>query len=782
MQRFYLFLFVALVFSQQQSIAQATWPREIPFTKTGGKVIIYQPQPDALEGNTLIGRAAIAGKEKASDELVFGAIFYEAKLTTDKATRMAYLESIKITNVKVKGVDDLEKIKQLISLIETEVPKWEMEISLDQLVSTIKKEHPDAPIYNNVPPKVIYREKPTSLVIIDGEPKIQKDKDLDADRVVNTPNLVFKEGSQWNMYNGGIWYKSNNVLSGWTASTSMSKKVSSINDQIKKQEKENNDNKEVTGKPEVTDIVVSTEPAELLQTKGAPVYKKIDSTSLQYVSNTDNDIIKNTDGQIFILIAGRWYRSASFNGPWVFNEPDKLPADFSKIPEGSEKDNVLVSVSGTEAAEEAMIDSEIPQTAKVERKTATVKVEYDGEPKFEAIQGSSLQLGINSNLTVLKDANRKYFALDNGVWFIGDNAKGPWKVSDTRPLDIDNIPASSAAYNSKFVQVYESTPEYVLVGYTAGYLGSYIQGDPVIVFGTGYHYQPWYGSVYYPRPTTWGFGFSYNPWTGWSMGVGFNIGFLHVGFNFGGGYYGGGGWFGPPMYYPPYRPPMYGGGYYGNRPGGPGYRPGGNNVGNNFGNNNGNTNITINNNQNNLYRPNNRPGNNDRPGIVNRPDNNNNNRPGSNYRPDNNNNNSNNRPGNNNNKGGNGVMGGNNNNNNNRQSSNPSTAPNNVFADKDGNVFQKDKNGTVNQRDNSTNTWKKTPESTINRDAQSRDRGNQRTNNFNNATKPPVGGGKPAGSNTRPAGATSRPAGTTSKPAGATSRPAGGGGGTRRGG
>ena len=64
MQRFYLFLFVVLVFGQQQSIAQATWPREIPFSKMGGKVIIYQPQPDALEGNTLIGRAAIAGKEK----------------------------------------------------------------------------------------------------------------------------------------------------------------------------------------------------------------------------------------------------------------------------------------------------------------------------------------------------------------------------------------------------------------------------------------------------------------------------------------------------------------------------------------------------------------------------------------------------------------------------------------------------------------------------------------------------------------------------------------------
>lgn len=778
MKKLSFLLFAALLTGQQTLFSQqTTWPKEIPIGKSGGKVIIYQPQPDALEGITLTGRAAIAGKEKASDELVFGAIFFEAKLSTDKATRKAGLESIKITNAKVKGLEDEEKIKKLLALIESEVPKWNIEMSLDQLASSIKKAHPDAEIYNNTPPKIIYRDKPTSLIVIDGEPKIQKDKDLDAEKVVNSPNLIFKEGSQWNMYEGGTWYKSAAVTSGWTAEKTMSKKVKSINDQIKKQEKENNDNKEPAAKPEVTDILVSTEPAEVIQTKGAPVYKKIDSTSLSYVSNSTNDILKDANGQIYILIAGRWYRSASLNGPWTFNEPDKLPADFSKIPEGSEKDAVLVSVSGTDAAEEAIIDAEIPQTAKVDRKTATVDVKFDGEPKFESIEGCTLQLAANANLTILKEASGNYFALDNGVWFVSSTAKGPWKVAENRPADLERIPAKSAAYNAKFVHIYESTADYVVVGYTAGYLGSYIQGDPVIVFGTGFHYQPWLGSVYYPRPTTWGFGFNYNPWTGWSMGLGFNIGFLHVGIGFGGSPHGGG-WFGPPMYRPPYyRPPYHGGGGYygGSRPGYGG--------GNHYGNNN----ITINNNHNNIYRPNNRPGNSgSRPGVFgnNRPTNN---RPGSNYRPGNNNfggnnnlnnnnrpnrtgnnnnnlGNNNNRPGNNNNS-----LGNNNNrpgNNNNRPDNNvgnggnrngfdgnnrnatPSKQPNNVFADRDGNVFQKDKQGNINQRDNKTNTWNKpsspSNNNTVNRDVNSRDRGNQRTNNFNNASAPSFNRSQPA--------------------------------------
>ncbi|MCU0404819.1 MAG: hypothetical protein MUE99_09770, partial [Chitinophagaceae bacterium] len=676
------------------------WPKEI-LLKTGGKILIYQPQLDELNGITLKGRTAVGGKEKMNDPMIYGALFFDAKLNTDKSTRMATLESVTITNAKMEGVDDQEKLKKMINLIETEVPKWNLDLSIDQIIATIKRNSGDGLMFNNTPPKIYYRDKPTSLIILDGEPKIKKDKDLDAERVLNSPNLIFKEGNQWNMYNGGTWYKSFEVTKGWVPETKMSAKVKSINDQIKKQEKEANGGKAPTEKPVVTDIIVSIEPAELIQTEGAPQYKFIEGTTIEYASNTKNDILKTTDGTIYILIAGRWYKSSSLNGPWTFNGADKMPPEFSKIPEGSAKDNVLVSISGTAAAEEAIIEAEIPQTAKVDRKTAKTEVEYDGNPKFETIEGTSLQLAENSNLTVLKDASGKYFALDNGVWFVGNGPKGPWVVADKRPEGLEAIPPNSPAYNAKFVYIYEVEKDYVVTGYTGGYLGTFVQGDPVVIFGTGFYYRPWYGSVYYPRPTTWGFNFSYNPWTGWTMGFGFNVGFLHIGFSTGPSY-GYGGWFGPPYYRPPYRPPYYGGGYYGNRPGG--------------GNNiiiNGDVNIGSNN-GNNIY---NRPGNNGggRPGIASRPPGNNN-RPGSNYRPGNNNNGGN-RPGN------------NNNNWNDRSSARPSTNnKNNVFTDKDGNVFQRDDKGNVNTRDNKGNSWKPADKSSpsvgnINRDAQARDRG-----------------------------------------------------------
>lgn len=180
------------------------------------------------------------------------------------------------------------------------------------------------------------------------------------------------------------------------------------------------------------------------------------------------------------------------------------------------------------------------------------------------------------------DPAGKYFALGNGVWFASNGQGGPWSVANARPTDVENIPASSQAYNTKYVYIYDQTPDYVYTGYTSGYMGGYIYRRTV-VYGTGFRYRPWFRRIYYARPVTWGYGFIYNPWNGWNMNWGFNYGYLFVGFHFGRPGWGGG-WFVPPMYRPPYRPPYWSGGYYGqnsrrrppignNRPGNGG-RPG----------------------------------------------------------------------------------------------------------------------------------------------------------------------------------------------------------------
>ena len=694
--KYFVIAIILTIFSTFSLVAQNKWPKEMKLAD-GSSLTIYQPQPESLNGNKITGRAAVSVKKNTGGEPIFGAIFYAGTITTDKASRMAELETLSITNVKFSGDAEKDKIDKMSAAIEKEAPTWKIQFSIDDVAASIKKDNNTSSNnqFNNDPPKIIYTDKQTTLVLLDGAPKVQQDKDLDAERVVNSPNLIFKEGNFWNLYLGGIWYMSSSVTEGWKPNTSLSKKLQSVNEQIKKQEKEANGGKENTEKPIVTEIIVATSPTELLQSKGVIDYKTIQGTSLLYVGNSSNEIFKDINSQkTYVLLAGRWYNAPGINGPWTYVAADKLPADFSKIPEGSEKDGVLANVAGTDAAEEAKIDAEIPQTAKVDRKSASIKVEFDGAPKFKNIEGTSLKVAENSNVTVMQDQSGKYFALDNGIWFTASNTKGPWEVANERPKDVENIPASSSAYNTKYVYVYDSTPDVVYVGYTAGYMGGYVYG-PTIVYGTGFYYTPWYGSVYYPRPVTWGFGFGYNPWTGWSMGVGFNVGFMHVGIGFGGGYGYGGGWFGPPMYRPPYRAPYYGGGYYGNRQSG----------GNTFVNNG---NININTGNGNIY--NNKTGvstkNIDRTSIGNNNKINANNKISNNKITDN-------------------RVGGDNN------------KANNVFSDKDGNVFQKDsKTNNWNQRDNKTNEWKPSSDNNrtrdLDRDFNARDRSNSRDQNFNN--------------------------------------------------
>lgn len=702
------FISACSCFILQSTFAQNDfWPKEIS-TNDGGKITIYQPQPENLTGNKLSARSAVSVRKSSNDEPVFGAVWYDANLLTDKDSRTATIESVTVKQTKINGITNNEDLRNFAQLLENEMPKWNYEMSVDQLLTSLQQEQQiNGSDINNDAPKIIYTTTPSTLITIDGAPRVQMDDNLNIERVINSPFLIVKnpDDQKYYLYGGGFWYSSPSVTSGYISVKRLPSKIKNIDGQMKEQEKEAAKEQEQVNQPtSPTEIIVSTEPAELLQTEGEATFKSIQGTSLLYADNSLDEIFKDINTQKnYILIAGRWYSSPSLNGPWTYVPSDQLPQDFSSIPPGSEKDGVLASVAGTNAAQEAVMDAQIPQTAKVDRKTATCDVYYDGEPKFSAIENTSLYVAENSNITVIK-ANNKYYAVDNGVWFVSNQATGPWQVSTERPADIENIPPQSNAYNTKYVYIYDVTPDYIYTGYTPGYLGSYTYG-PTVVWGTGWNYSPWYGHYYYPRPVTWGFGMNYNPWTGWNMGFnfGFNVGWFHYGYNNYGRQRYGSGWFGPPAFRPSYRPWGYNGGYYGRRQ-------------NNYV---GRPNVTINrpvviknnitinnyNTTNNLYKHRKdvqtrdvvrQPGNN---GLVTNPASNNriseNNKPMARPVP---------------------------------------KMPNNVFADKDGNVFKKDNDGW---KQTNNKNWNPAPQNRLpdlNKDKAVRDRGVNRERNFQQAT------------------------------------------------
>ena len=213
--------------------------------------------------------------------------------------------------------------------------------------------------------------------------------------------------------------------------------------------------------------------------------------------------------------------SKKMEGPWKYIPGENLPDDLAKIPEDSDMGTVLYAVPGTDVAKEAVLDAQIPQTATVDRKKASLTVEYDGEPQFQPIPTTKMTYAINTATPVI-ELNGTYYACDEAIWFVANSAKGPWQVATFIPDSIYTIPPESPIYNVTYVKIYDSTPEVVYVGYTPGYTNTYVY-NTTIVYGTGYYYSGWYGHYYYPRPATWGFHVRWNPWTGW--GIGFSYGY-----------------------------------------------------------------------------------------------------------------------------------------------------------------------------------------------------------------------------------------------------------------
>ncbi len=551
-----------------------SWPRQID--SVAGTIVVYEPQPEALQGTTLNGRAAFALTPKGKTEPVFGAFWFSAEVNIDRDQRLVQVLGVRVTRLKLPEATENDE-KRFAADIEAETPKWDLSMTLDGLTAAlaqVQEQRTAADELKATPPKILFTTKPTVLVVLDGPPIKKPIEKSGIESVVNTPYPLFYDPAAQRYYltNGTIWYQTADLLTGpWGVIPSPPPEVAAVVLKGDKQDQSAPPPKDAAP----PDILVATEPTELVQTQGEPNFALLSGTELLYVTNTDDNIFRDVASQkYFIVLAGRWYSGPALEGPWTFVRSDQLPPEFTKIPPTSPKGDVLAFVSGTTQAKEAIIDAQIPQTAEVKRDAPAPPIQYDGQPNFQPIPGTSMSYAVNSPSSVLF-IDGSYYACVNAIWYMAPSPQGPWAVATSVPQAVQTIPPASPVYNVKYVTIYQATPQVVYVGYTPGYMGCYTWNGAV-VYGTGYVYPAYVSPVvYYPRPVTWGFSVNYNPWTGWSYGVGYSVGFLHYGTTWGGAYYRppwrppyGGGWYGPGGY----RPPPYYGPGYGYRPP-PGYRP-----------------------------------------------------------------------------------------------------------------------------------------------------------------------------------------------------------------
>jgi hypothetical protein len=549
-------LTIALLWACLQPVASGwakedavdSWPREISVPQ--GEVVIYQPQPEKLEGNQLKARAAVSVELKGANEPVFGAVWFEARMDTDRAERTATIADVSVTQVRFPEQDDAKE-KKLSALLEKEIPKWQLPISMDRLLTTLElaeKRSEATEQINTDPPKILFVSEPTVLISLDGEPRLRQEEGSELMRVINTAFTILLVPTEKIYYlyaDVDTWYAANDIQGDWTLTKKVPAEVAARAPKVESEQAKPGQEEDADKPGPAPKVIVATEPTELISSNGKPEYTPISGTDLLYMSNTDSDVLLHIKNQEhYVLLAGRWYTSTKLEGPWRYVPGEKLPSDFAKIPEDAEMGTVLYAVPGTDVAKEAVLDTQIPQTATVDRKKAKLTVEYDGDPKFEKIKGTQMKYAVNTATPVIQ-VKDKYYACDQAVWFIADKATGPWQVATSVADEIYTLTPESPIYHVTFVRIYYYTDDVVYVGYTPGYTSTYVY-HTTIVYGTGYWYPYWYGRWYYPRPATWGFHVRWNPWTGWRFG--FSYGYGPFRFTIGGGGWYRGGWWGPGRY------------------------------------------------------------------------------------------------------------------------------------------------------------------------------------------------------------------------------------------
>ncbi len=519
----------------QQTMTDKGWPRT--YTSGATSFSVYQPQIEAWKDNQFAARAAVAVTTGQSKQPTYGVIWFTSRTETDKANRLVTMTDFAIT--KAHFPTHAEQATTYQNLLQARVAKAAEVIALDRLLAemAINEARTASAGYQlkNDPPIIYFSTRPAILVLIDGEPVLRAVKDTNLSRVINTRVLILRDDAKGKFYlhlmdgwmegdtAAGAWHVAQNVprdLQKALASAAQSKQVDLLDGDKKASLSE------AMQRNALPMIYTSFRPAELLQAQGEPQFAPVEGSQLLYVTNSENDIFVDTSTQQrYVLISGRWFRSESLNGPWAFVTADRLPTDFAKIPITHAKASVLASVPGTPQAKEALIANEIPQTATITRSAAKLTVTYDGQPQFRTIENTQLAYAVNTQTPVIKVEANRYYAVQNGVWFVAATPTGTWGVASSVPSVIYKIPPSSPVHHVTYVKVYGATPEVVYVGYTPGYYGTVVSSSSVVVYGTGWYYPPYIGTVWYGTSYTYGYGagFTWSTSSGW--GVAYGIGY-----------------------------------------------------------------------------------------------------------------------------------------------------------------------------------------------------------------------------------------------------------------
>ena len=511
------------------------YPRTLD--SVNGSAVIHAPQIEAWEHfETITARVAFSVSQTGSGQTWYGAMRFTAQTDTDIQAREVLLHDLEILELAIEGLDESS---EEYGLIRDGFTSMSRKVPLDLVIAYLPSDIPidDDDSLGSEPPTIFVSESPAILLFVDGDPLFLPVEGTNLQFLLNTPWDLLRDGEDGPLYlcHEDAWLTAGALDGEWrwaqSLSTDFEKLPAGQNWNRTRECLPDNVNKPVVPKSAPPQVFYSSEPAELLLTDGQPEWAPIGDRGLTYASNSEQELFR-VGNVHYVLLSGRWFRAASLGGPWT--RAQELPEAFQDIPpeesdEPHEMSYVRSSVPGTEEAWEAALVASIPRKAEIRRGSEAeleIEVSYAGDPVFEPIEETGIDMAVNTSYQVLRYRD-VYYLCHNATWLTSPGPRGPWTFADAIPEAFATIPPTSPAYNTTFATINGSDPEYIEYAYTSGYEGAYVEEETVvqgtgydssaISFGFSYSYYSGYPYPYYPYywwPPTYGYGSWYNPNTG----------------------------------------------------------------------------------------------------------------------------------------------------------------------------------------------------------------------------------------------------------------------------
>ncbi len=413
-----------------------------------------------------------------------------------------------------------------------------------------EREKKSAQGLKNDPPKILFAEEPTVLVTLDGEPQLRDVEGAPVKLVVNTALFMVLDTRNNRYYLSGgkkWWYEAPDAKGPWRSIGGPPADIADFAAKaVEAQKKDDKDAPAEDGTEAASPprIVVATEPTELVVSEGKPSFKPVAGTGADLLSmdNTESDVLLDVPSQnYYMLLSGRWFRSKSLGGegPGRYVSPDALPTTFAKIPPDVGRRRRARERAGhgrgrgrgprrADPADDGR-QARRGEARRAVRRRTEVRRDRGHE---NGVRAQHADLRPEDPRPLLRVRERRVVRrglADGPVASRGFGSHGRPGRRSRRAC-----PSTTSSTSS----IYDSTPDVVYVGYTPGYVGCY-PWDGTVVWGTGWYYRPWIGPAFWwPRPYTWGFHAHYTPWIGWGFGVSWSYPFFNVS-------HGWGGWFRP---------------------------------------------------------------------------------------------------------------------------------------------------------------------------------------------------------------------------------------------